>query len=185
MAVPDAKAPAMQQEAREVNAVLPGSMLLSGSAATVAAFRHHAPSTRILHLATHGFFRHDNPMYSSIQLADDRLSLTEIQQMPMACRLLTLSACNTGSSVAVGADELLGLMRGFLTAGARSLLLALWEIDDSSTRQFMREFYTRLNQGRSLPVAVAEATRALRNQYSHPYYWAPFLLVGDPEALRE
>jgi CHAT domain-containing protein len=185
MTVPDAKAPAMEQEAKEVNAVLPGSTLLSGNSATVAAFRHYTPSARILHLATHGFFRHDNPMYSSIQLADERLSLNEIQHIPMACRLLTLSACSTGSSIAVGADELLGLMRGFLTAGARSLLLTLWEIDDRSTSQFMAEFYRRLTRGSSLPVAVAEATRTLKDQYSHPYYWAPFLLVGDPEALRD
>ena len=185
MAVADAQAPAMEQEAKEVNAVLPGSTLLSGSAATGAAFRQHTPSARILHLAAHGFFRHDNPMYSSIQLADERLSLNEIQHIPMACRLLTLSACNTGSSIAVGADELLGLMRGFLMAGARSLLLTLWEIDDHSTSQFMGEFYRRLMKGSRLPVAVAEATRVLKDQYSHPYYWAPFLLVGDPEALRD
>ncbi len=185
MAVPDTRAPAIAQEAEEVSAILSESTLLSGETATVDAFRLHAPSARILHLATHGFFRRDNPMYSAIQLFDGKLSLTEILQIRIASRLLTLSACNTGSNVAVGADELLGLMRGFLMAGARSLLLALWEIDDSSTSQFMHEFYTQLNGKKALPVAFAAATRALREQYPHPYYWAPFLLVGDPEALND
>ncbi len=185
MAVADAKAPAIAREASEVCAMLPRATLIAGQDATVAAFRQYAPSARIFHLAAHGSLRRDNPMYSSIQLADQRLSLNEIQQMRITSRLLTLSACNTGSSVAVGADELLGLMRGFLTAGARSLLLALWDIDDSSTGEFMREFYTRLANGSALPEAFAGATRALRNKYPHPYYWAPFLLVGDPEALND
>ena len=180
MAVADANAPVIAAEASVVASILPGATLLSGQEATVDAFRRRAPSARILHLATHGFFRRDSPMYSAIQLAGERLSLADIGQIPVGSRLLTLSACNTGSNVAVGADELLGLMRGFLTSGARSLLLALWEIDDRSTGQFMREFYTRLVDGSSLTEAFRQATKALRNKYPHPYYWAPFLLVAIP-----
>ncbi len=185
MAVADAKAPAIGEEAAEVASILRGTKLISGGDATVEAFRVQAPTARILHLATHGYFRRDNPMYSSIQLADERLSIADIQHMAIESRLLTLSACNTGSNAAVGADELLGLMRGFLTAGARSLLLALWEIDDRSTSEFMREFYSGLERGERLPAAFAQAMRALRIKYPHPYYWAPFLLVGDPEALND
>lgn len=97
--------------------------------------------------------------------------------------LLTLSACNTGSAVAVGGDELLGLVRGFLLAGARSLLVTLWEIDDTSTLDFMSRFYREVSIGLGLADAARQAMLEIRKRYPHPYYWAPFLLIGDPDAV--
>jgi CHAT domain-containing protein len=134
-------------------------------------------------LAAHGIFRRDNPMFSALQLADGRINLLDLSKIRLDADLLTLSACNTGSSVAIGGDELVGLMRGFLQAGARSLLVTLWEIDDSSTHEFMRAFYGFLAVGEPLARAVQKAMLAVRERFPHPYFWAPFLLVGDPDTV--
>jgi CHAT domain-containing protein len=77
------------------------------------------------------------------------------------------------------ADELLGLMRGFLYAGARSLLLSLWPVNDRSTLIFMDAFYRAWLKGQSKPVALREAARKVREKEPHPYFWAPFLLTGN------
>ena len=183
MAVPDPQAPRIEQEARVVVDSLSGAKLLLGEEASLEAFRKYAPSAQILHFASHGVFRRDNPIFSGVQLYDSWLSILDLNRTRLHAGLLTLSGCSTGSSVAVGGDELLGLMRGFLEAGARSLLVTLWDIDDASTQEFMRRFYSEVSTGIPLGTAVQEAMWEIRAQYPHPYYWAPFLLVGDPAAI--
>jgi CHAT domain-containing protein len=183
MAAPDHRAPRIGEEAREVAALLGDARLLLGDDASADAFRQAAPSARIVHLAAHGEFRRDNPAFSSLRLAGGGLGVLDLQEMDLGMDLLTLSGCNTGSSVPVGADELQGLLRGFLTAGARSVVAALWEIDDASAREFMRVFYRQIRSGARLPAALRQAMSELRDRYPHPYYWAPYVLIGDPEAL--
>ncbi len=183
MAVPDALAPRIEEEACAVAKTLPGSTLLLGADASFQAFNKMAPHTRILHLAAHGIFRKDNPMFSAVQLADSQLSRLDLNRMELSMDLLTLSACNTGSAIAVGGDELLGLVRGFLLAGARSLLVTLWEVNDTSTHDFMRSFYREVSRGAALADALRKAMLENRQLYPHPYYWAPFLLIGDPDAV--
>lgn len=180
MAIPDRHTPRMEEEARLVAQSLGDARLILGEEASLESFWKHAPAARIVHLAAHGIFRRDNPMFSALQLAGSRLSLHDLNPGALNVDLLTLSACNTGSAVVVGGDELLGLMRGFLLAGARSLLVSLWEIDDSSTNEFMRRFYQEIIQGQPLARALQQATKEIRQQFPHPYHWAPFLLVGEP-----
>jgi CHAT domain-containing protein len=90
-----------------------------------------------------------------------------------------LSGCGTGLNVVVGGDELLGLVRGLLYAGARAVLLTLWDAYDRSTADFMRAFYGHLRTGSSKARAVQLATQEIRQSYRHPFYWAPFTLVGQ------
>jgi tetratricopeptide (TPR) repeat protein len=183
MAAPDPRAPGIQEEACLTARTLPDARLLLGEAASLEAFRRYAPESRIVHLAAHGVFRRDNPMFSALQLADSRLSMLELNRLRLNVELLTLSACSTGLTVAVGGDELLGLIRGFLQAGARSLLVTLWEIDDACTNEFMRGFYREVGKESSLAAAVQGAIREIRERYPHPYFWAPFLLIGEPGRL--
>ena len=183
MAVPDAFTPRIEEEARLVAQMLPGAKLLLGEAASLEAFRQQAPDARIFHLAAHGIFRRDNPMFSALQLADSRLSMIDLTRLNLNVELLTLSACSSGRAVAVGGDELLGLMRGFLQAGVRSLLVTLWDIDDACTKEFMCSFYREVGSGASLANAVQGAMREVRERYPHPYFWAPFLLIGEPGRL--
>lgn len=181
MASPDANAPQIEDEARLVASLLPDAELLLGPQASVDGFRARTPGRRILHLAAHGLHRSDNPAFSALQLSNGRLSMFDLRRMRLDLDLVTLSACHTGSTVIVAGDELLGLMRGFLQAGARSLLVALWAIDDASTRAFMERFYRHFAEGKTLADAARSATLELRKHYPHPYYWAPFLVVGEPQ----
>ena len=121
-------------------------------------------------------------MFSSIRLGDGPLSVYDLYELRLSAELVTLSGCGTGLSVVVGGDEQLGLVRGLLYAGARAVLLTLWDAYDSSTADFMKAFYGRLQEGWSKARAAQEGMRELRERYPHPFYWAPFALIGNVEA---
>ena len=91
---------------------------------------------------------------------------------------MTLSGCGTGLNVVVGGDELMGLKRGLLYAGAQGLLLTLWDVHDESTAKFMKLFYEKLGASPNKAEAVRRAMAEIRREYRHPFYWAPFVLVG-------
>lgn len=178
------------QEARSVAALLKGDALLEGQA-TLEEFRQNIPEMRTLHLAAHGDFRVDNPLFSGIALSDGWLTTLDIFNLRFRASLVTLSACQTGRSVVGGGDELLGLMRAFLYAGAASLVLSLWAVEDRSTARLMEMFYTKLAQGRTKGQALRQAQLQLLREpderegaaYTHPYFWAPFFLVGSSGPL--
>ena len=92
--------------------------------------------------------------------------------------LVTLSACETGLSKIAAGDELLGLVRGFLTAGANALVLTLWTVNDEAAAQLMSEFYRNLRNENSLATSLQMAQLKFVEQDSHPYFWSPFALVG-------
>src|SRR5205814_2244200 len=106
--------------------------------------RPSRPRPRFIHLATHGRFRRDNPMFSSVQLGTSRLSLFDLYQLDLPAELVTLSGCGTGLNVTEGGDEVLGLVRGLLYAGTQSALVTLWDVHDLSTSEFMTAFYSAL-----------------------------------------
>jgi len=117
-------------------------------------------------------------MFSSIRLGGSYLSLYDLCHLRLPAELVVLSGCATGLNVVTPGDELIGLVRGLLQAGAQSLLLSLWDVHDKSTRDFMVAFYSRLQQGMSKSAAVQRAMMELRERYPHPYYWASFSLIG-------
>ena len=178
LGVPDPATPHIRDEAVSVSESLPGSRLLLGADADEQALREYGPKSRIVHIATHGIFRYDNPMFSSLQLGGSRLSLFDLYQLQFESDLVTLSGCGTGLNVVEGGDELLGLVRGLLYAGARTALVTLWDVNDRSTATLMKDFYKRYQGGATLTEALSQAMESLREEYPHPYYWAPFVLVG-------
>jgi CHAT domain-containing protein len=178
MGVPDALAPCIQDEVGAIAQILPDSHVFLGADATADRLRTHGPGSRFVHVATHGLFRRDHPMFSSIRLGDGPLSVYDLYELQLSAELVTLSGCSTGLTVAVGGDELLGLVRGLLYAGARAVLLTLWDAYDRSTADFMEAFYRHLSSGSSKARAAQYATWEIRAKYPHPFYWAPFTLVG-------
>jgi CHAT domain-containing protein len=178
MGIADAQAPSILDEVQAVRDLLPNARLFTGADATEDALRTHGPNSRIVHIATHGYFRQDNPMFSSIRLGRSYLSLYDLYHFKLPAELVILSGCATGLNVVQPGDEQIGLVRGLLQAGAQSLILSLWDVHDHSTKEFMVEFYTGLQQGASKPVALQRAMIELRQRYPHPYYWAPFTLIG-------
>lgn len=179
MGVPDAKAPFIAEEVQAVAGILPGAQVFLGETATSDELQRHGAKSRFVHIATHGTFRQDNAMFSSIRMGDGPLSVYDLYQMQLSAELITLSGCGTGLSVTVGGDEQLGLVRGLLYAGAASVLLTLWDAHDRSTAEFMRTFYGRIQQGWSKARAAQSGMQTLRVQQPHPFYWAPFTIVGN------
>ena len=183
------------EEARSIAKLYgPESQLLSGKDATESAFKEQAGGYGVLHLSTHGYFNANNPLLSGLELeADDNndgfLEVHEILGLSLDAWLVTLSACETGlgsgyfNELPAG-DAFVGLTRAFLLAGSRSVLATLWAVDDRSTVELMEGFYRRLYQAGSAngqALALAQVQRKLRSStsYEHPFYWAPFVLVGQ------
>lgn len=154
--------------------------VLTGEQATLEAFIRYAPSCRLIHVASHSLFRRDNPFFSAVQLKDCWLNVYDVFNLTLQAELVTLSACETGMNVIFPGDELFGLMRGFLYAGVPSLLVSLWVISDRSTAELMKEFYMGWKRGLTKRAALRRAQLAVKAASEHPYYWAPFLLIGAP-----
>ena len=178
LGVPDAQAPLIRAEVEALSNILANAKLFLGEAATEDVLRTHGHNSRMVHIATHGYFRQDNPMFSSIRLGDTHLSLCDLAHLRLPAELIVLSGCATGLNVVTPGDELMGLVRGLLQAGAQSLILSLWDVHDQSTKEFMIGFYTRLQQGLSKARAMQATMLELRQRHPHPYYWAPFSLIG-------
>ena len=186
--------------------------------ATETAFKNVAGQFGYVHLATHGRFESDSPMNSGLYLVKDSendgiLTVGEIYSLRLNADLVTLSACETGLGKINNGDDMVGLSRGFLYAGARSIVGSLWSVEDSSTAALMASFYKNLKtmskvealrqaqlqlirgEVRSdllarrgiggvgklgeVPQSKPATQETLSVSTSHPYFWAPFILVGD------
>ena len=154
------------------------AIALTGRNATFRAFVENAPKADLIHLACHGQFRSDNPMYSSLHLSDGWVTVRDIAKQKLKARLVTLSACETGLSEVHKGEELLGLTRGFLSAGARNLIVSLWTVNDESTSQLMSDLYTNLQLGHSPAASLRSAQLRFIASDTHPYYWSPFVSIG-------
>jgi CHAT domain-containing protein len=174
----EGRLPHVVSEAQTVAATLGGGELLLEDKATAKRFRIAASSSTLLHLATHGFFRSDAPVFSALHLADGWLTAGDLEEWYLPhVGLVTLSACETGKSLNWGSD-LLGLARGFFRAGARQLVVSLWAVEDVSTSELMAHFYGALRAGEKATVALQKAQLAVLDEYQHPFYWAGFVVMG-------
>ena len=146
-----------------------------------------AGNADIVHLACHGYFRGDEPLFSHLVLAEaggnkSPVFLPDIFNLRLKASIVTLSACETGLSQFTAGDELIGISRGFFYAGTQSLLSSLWAVNDKSTSLLMDRFYEGLVKGnKSKVTALKSAIQELKTmpEYSHPYFWAPFFLSGE------
>jgi CHAT domain-containing protein len=141
--------------------------------------------TQILHIAAHGEYRLDQPDLSYIQLDDGQLYTDDLLQHDLGYELVTLSACETGRANVAPGDELIGLGRGFLYAGAGALVTSLWSVPDDAAAALMEQLYRRLNTGESKDAALRSAQLAALEAapHLHPAFWGAFQLIGDPRPL--
>ena len=160
-----------------------GGTLYAGEAATRSALQ--VRPTQILHIATHGEHRLDQPDLSYLQFADGQLYADDTLQEDMSYELVTLSACETGRANVAANDELIGLGRGFLYAGAGALLVSLWQVTDISTLYFMERMYKALSLGITKSAAVREAQQFMLSEegWQHPAFWGAFQLIGNSAPL--
>lgn len=228
-----------EEEASRI-AQLVNGRTLRGEAARKNHILTYAKEAQLLHFSCHGTFNPELPLESALHLADgERLSAQEvIEKMRLRCALVTLSACESGLSRIRRGDELFGLVRAFMYAGAPALVVTQWRVDERSTHILMERFYEYIQSGMNFAEALrqaqlylkdlsrrrvreilnrfdaknsaeltdsvdltggemADATSNLKNTdghdtpresssahpedkiFSEPYYWAPFILIGD------
>jgi tetratricopeptide (TPR) repeat protein len=178
LGVADPSIPAVAEETQAVVKHLPAAELLRDQQATVEALRLKVPGCGVLHLACHGMFRVDNPMFSSLKVGDGWLAASDVIRLDLEGALVTLSACESGRNEIYAGDELMGLTRAFLGAGATTLVASLWLVQDETTAELMENWYEHLSQGVGRATALRNAQLALKDKFPHPYYWAPFVLIG-------
>jgi CHAT domain-containing protein len=139
----------------------------------------------VIHLSVHGKFDAADPLLSYLLLArggadDGKLTAAEMFGLPLdRSRLVVLSACETGRAEATRSNDILGMVRALLYAGAGRLVLSYWEVDSSAAALWMQTFYEAA-QAKPLPAAARAALIRVKGTpgYSHPYYWAAFMMVG-------
>ena len=171
-------------EARTVCDVFPTANLLLGDRATETAVKESLPTSDVLHFACHGLLNTEFPMRSALALTPDDandglLTAREVCDYPVNAGLVVLSACESGSGgMSAGWIELVGMNRGWLLAGAPSVMTALWKLDDRSTSELMGEFYKNLKT-MSRAEALQQAQLTMMKKYDNPYYWGAFVLYGD------
>jgi CHAT domain-containing protein len=166
------------REAQSVARLFEQGQLLLGAQATVAALQQHAPAADVLHLACHAQFRSDNPVFSALHLHDGALTAELAEGLALKPCTVVLSACETGLAEAGSGDEMVGLVRAFLVAGASRVVASLWPVDDAVTAAFMACFYRALVAGSEPAAALQRAQAAIARDHPHPYFWGAFTLYG-------
>jgi CHAT domain-containing protein len=167
-----------------------GSVVLLGENATEAAFKAQPLDRfRTLHLALHGIADVKVPDRSALVLGKDPkavedglLQTREVNSLRLNAELVTLSACDTGVGRLQGQEGMANLVRAFLFAGSRSVVAALWDVDDNFTASLMKRFYANLAGGEDVGRAMQRAKREVRERFGDdavPYYWAPFTVLGE------
>jgi CHAT domain-containing protein len=179
--------PGAEKEARIVARTLPHSMVFLRKDANKTNLKENAAGFRYLHFATHGVFEKKKPLDSALLLSPEgdgdiqsgKLTIGDLYTMHLDADLVTLSACESGLGEIGNGDDLVGLSRGFLYAGARNIVSSLWQVGDEATALLMETFYKNLREGQERAKALLNAQREVRHRgFDHPYYWAAFQLTG-------
>lgn len=178
LGVADEQIPGVHQELRAFDHIFPQVDRFLDKAATAEVLRRNSTGVDVLHLACHAQFRSDNPLFSSLKLGDGWFTARDAYGLKLNCGLVTLSACETGMNEVAPGEELMGLARGFLSAGSPTVMMSLWTVDDEATAELMGTFYDELAGTKSPAAALRAAQIKLLKQRPHPFFWSPFVLVG-------
>ena len=178
--------PGAKAEAEMIARLLPESHLLIGKQATKQAVLQRLPSVSLVHFAAHGDAERGEialtPPDSTMGIPHEQdylLSMADISQVRLTAKLVVLSCCHTARGQ-IKTEGVVGIARAFLGSGARSVLVALWALQDDATEQFMRRFYENLVQGESASECLHRAMKWMRkNGFPEVRQWAPFMLIGD------
>jgi CHAT domain-containing protein len=167
--------------------------VLIGEAASEQSFNKLAKSFSTFHFATHGLLDNKQPLYSHLLLTrtsddganDGRLEAREILNLNLTADLAVLSACETANGKISPGEGIIGMSWAFFVAGVRSMVASQWRVNSASTTQLMTDFYSGLqrkthnpNRSRSQALRTASLKLMRNSRYRHPFYWAPFILIG-------
>lgn len=194
---PDGKLRRLSYSLREANAIATvvqpeqffRALNFKASRATVTGLE--LPKYRYIHFATHGFLDLEHPELSGIVLSmvdekgqpqDGYLRLHDIYNLNLPAELVVLSACQTGIGKQIRGEGLIALTRGFMYAGAKSVVASLWKVDDAATAALMAEFYKQMFTNKLKPAAALRAAQiqiSKQKLWQSPYYWAGFFIQGE------
>ena len=185
--------PFARQEAEFVSRIT-GGKLFKNNEATEASFKAESGRFDIIHLAMHTVLNDEFPMYSKMlfyqendSVEDGSLNTYEVYDLPLKAKMVILSSCNTGSGSLNSGEGILSLARGFIYSGSQSVVMAMWEIEDRTGTEIVRNFYRYLKRGASKSAALRKA----RVEYlkhvdmlrAHPYFWATLVIYGNDSPL--
>jgi len=178
--------PTAAEEVRVVGRMFKDASVKVGSRASKQAFLSGAGSAGLIHIASHGVFLPERPMDSYLALSGDppragRLSATDVLGVDLTkARLVVLSACDSGRAEIGAGEEVVGMTRAFLHAGTGALLATLWPLSDESAASIVEDFYTAIRAGQKPAAALTRAARKVKKdpRFSHPFFWAPFEVIG-------
>ncbi len=179
--------PGAEHEVTTVAALFPSPTVFLEANATKTNFRASSVDARIVHVAAHAEADLVDPLHSRILLANENgqrnfLEASEVLDLNLdQVALVTLSACESALGRVADGDEVLGFPRSFLTAGATGLIASLWPVSDDATDILMSTLYQRLREGIDVQRAMQAAQLAVLQQrrFAHPYFWAPFNVIGN------
>jgi CHAT domain-containing protein len=192
---PQGALPALPQAETQVREIAKlygaGAHVYLGASATEGRLKDECASARVLHIATHGVLNDANPMYSHLVLArdahdDGRLEGREIARLSVRSDLVVLSACDTARGTTRGGEGVIGISWALFLAGCPSTVVSQWGVDAATTTSLMIRFHQGLTSGATKSAALRDAALSVLHdpQSPHPYYWAPFVLIGDDAKLR-
>ncbi len=166
----------------------PAGQVFVGAEAREKVFKKEAPQAGLLHFAMHGVLDDRAPLYSYLLFSqvnvapeeDGRLETRELMKMKLCARLAVLCGCETARGQVTAGEGVIGLSWGFFVAGCPATIVSQWKVDSASSTPLMIELHRRLHDGAGNAEALRTASLELRKdaRYRHPFYWAPFVLVG-------
>lgn len=173
-----------KEEIQKVNSMLNNGYVLLSDNATEKNFKDNASKSSIIHLSTHSFLYRNQPLIIFSKNKDENedgyLESGEILQLKLNSDLVVLSSCKSGLGEIDKSEGIIGMQKSFFEAGAKSVVVSLWDVNDKYTSLFMQSFYHFLSEGYTKSEALRKAKIFFRNNYSaNPYYWAAFVLSGD------
>lgn len=184
---PELALPGSEREVEQLVQLFPQSQAYLRDQATRSRFEAVAGQARVLHVAAHAQADLVDPLHSRILLANENglenfLEARDVLALNLGdVALVTLSACESGLGRIADGEEVLGFTRSFLSAGASALVVSLWPVSDAATERLMSTLYAELAAGADLQIAMQRAQLAVMADpaTAHPYYWAPFNLIGN------
>lgn len=178
-----------KEEIQNVGSLFSNGFTLLSNAATEQNFKDNAPHSSIIHLSTHSFLHKNQPLIIFSQDKNEKedgyLESGEILQLNLNSDLVVLSSCRSGLGEIDEAEGVLGMQKSFFEAGAKSIIVSLWDVNDKYTSLFMQSFYKYLSEGFDKSEALRKAKIFFKKNYSaNPYYWSAFVLSGDVSKIR-
>lgn len=173
-----------KEEIQNLNSLFSNGYTLLSDEATEKKFKENAAQSRIIHLSTHSLLHKNQPLIIFSQNAKDKedgyLESGEILQLKLNTDLVVLSSCRSGLGVIDESEGVIGMQKSFFEAGAKSVVVSLWDVNDKYTSLFMQSFYKYISEGFDKSEALRKAKIFFKENYSaNPYYWSAFVLSGD------